>query len=120
MYSSDVEKTKNQTQRTRSTEKREVSSQINSTGEKGIGDNGGNNGGIDRGTIGEIRSRGNSDILCAITRGIITQLIEDAESQLGETRDCIKWYEEKEKEQLKRIESLQHLKELREHLPTED
>lgn len=66
-------------------------------------------GNLSRGIVGKTRSGRDSDQCIDITGGILAQLIADAEDQLGEARACIEWYQEKEKEQLKRLENLQKL-----------
>jgi hypothetical protein len=61
---------------------------------------------------GETRSRSIPGSTISISGGILTQLIQDAESQLEKTRATIEWYQSEEQEQLQRLESLQRLREL--------
>lgn len=106
---------KDEAQPIRGTEVREIPGPIDPTGEEWAGVNSNNDGNFSSGIIGETRPRRYSDY-DRLTGGIITQLIKDAEDQLGEARACIEWYGKKEQEQLERLENFRKLQEIEQHL----
>jgi hypothetical protein len=64
-------------------------------------------GGVGRGADGATWQR--SDIDSSINGGIITQLIKQAEDQLGEVDACIVLYQEQKAKIQQRLEELKHL-----------
>lgn len=79
-------------------------------GEGGIGGSSLTDGSVSGGVDGASRTQTATG--SAITGGIIAQLINDAENQLGKTRACIEWYQEEEQERLERLENLKRLAQL--------
>lgn len=55
-----------------------------------------------------------------ITGGILSQLIQQTESQLAKARDCIDWYEREAKEFQDQLDNLKHLQQQLEQQQSEE
>lgn len=117
-----------QTQRTRGTQNRTGWIPSDPDSEAGLTGFSQQHGNIDRRDGGTIRER--SDLVIAITGGILSQLIEQMQDQLGSVeyqinnaQECIEWYEREkaahERRALNLRQNLNNLLELQEQLQEE-
>lgn len=82
--------------------------------EAGAGLYSGSNGDFSSRISGTPGAGANPNFLALLTGGIISQLIADAEDRLGQSQECIEWYEREKQENVKRLENLRKLQRLAE------
>lgn len=81
---------------------------------KGIRISGGTDGSFSDRNTGTPGTGPHTDFFSLLTGGIISQLITDAEDRLGQSQECIEWYEREKEENIKRLENLKKLQRLAE------
>lgn len=77
----------------------------NSRSESGTGSVGEQPGNFDSRTLGAVGTE-------AIVGGMLSQMIEEVESQLQNDQECIEWYEREKEKHLRKLENLRQLREL--------